>query len=235
MPANQNHPVRTSSVFKSAVNVFKQNKGFILFIALMLIFRSAIADWNHVPTGSMKPTIIEGDYILIDKLAYDLKVPFVNYSLLELDQPKAGDIIVFESAAADKRLVKRVIGVPGDTIAMRDNKLTINGEDIGYELTPKKNTVEKTALYLQENLPQKTHAIRLDFPIVTGASSFAAIEVPSDHYFVLGDNRNNSADSRYIGFVPKGEIVGRAKRVLASLDYDDYFLPRGNRINQPLQ
>jgi len=196
-------PDQNSSNRNMLTNVLNQNKGFILFVDLMLIFRSAIADWNHVPTGSMKPTILEGDYILIDKLAYDLKLPFINVSLLELEQPGVGDIIVFESVAADKRLIKRVVGVPGDEISMHDNRLIINGKEIGYALTPENNAADKDVLYLQENLPEKSHAIRLDFTFVTGASSFATVVVPADHYFVLGDNRNDSADTRYIGFIPK--------------------------------
>src|SRR5205807_8645618 len=98
----------------------------------MVIFRSALADWNTVPTGSMKPTILEGDRIFVNKLAYDLRVPLTHVSIFRIADPKRGDIVVFDSKLADTRLVKRVIGLPGDTVEMRDNRLTINGVDAQY-------------------------------------------------------------------------------------------------------
>ena len=109
-----------------------ENKTFIVFIALMLIFRSAVADWNHVPTGSMKPTILEGDHILVNKMAYDIRFPFTHFSLLKLADPLRGDIVVFDSKISDKRLIKRVVGVPGDIVAMKDNVLYINGVRLSY-------------------------------------------------------------------------------------------------------
>src|SRR5205823_6063161 len=114
------------------LKAWREYRAFVLFIVLMIIFRSALADWNSVPTGSMKPTIVEGDRILVNKLAYDLRVPFTHISLYRFAEPKRGDIVVFDSKAADLRLVKRVIGVPGDVVEMRSNRLTINGIDAKY-------------------------------------------------------------------------------------------------------
>ncbi len=108
-------------------------KSLLLFLVLMALFRSAIADWNDVPTGSMNPTIIEGDRILVNKLAYDLRIPFTHVSLLKLGDPESGDIIIFDSEVSDLRLVKRVIGVPGDVISMNDNVLSINGQKLSYQ------------------------------------------------------------------------------------------------------
>src|SRR5471032_1761970 len=102
-------------------------RGFIIFLVIMFSFRSAIADWNDVPSGSMLPTILIGDRILVDKLAYDLKFPFTTVHLSTWGAPKRGDIVVFYSPADGVRLVKRVIGLPGDQISMQDNQLTING------------------------------------------------------------------------------------------------------------
>src|SRR5258706_12828154 len=101
-------------------------RGFTLFVILMVIFRSAVADWNDVPTGSMKPTILEGDRILVNKLAYDLKIPFTTVHLTAWARPKRGDIIVFFSPIDRVRLVKRVFGLPGDEIELRDNQLLVN-------------------------------------------------------------------------------------------------------------
>src|SRR6187402_3582202 len=103
---------QTSFSTKTFSVIWKENKSFFIFVVLMLVFRSALADWNTVPTGSMKPTILEGDRIAVNKLAYDLRVPFTAISLLKLADPERGDIVVFESKASAKRLVKRVIGLP---------------------------------------------------------------------------------------------------------------------------
>lgn len=210
-------------------NLIKENRGFILFVVLMVLFRSAVADWNDVPTGSMQPTIQIGDRILVDKLAYDVRIPFTHVSLLELDDPARGDIIVFDSQVSDKRLVKRVIGIPGDVVEMRNNELIINNKPVVY------STLHSSGPKLDraEHLPGVTHKVKN-----AGASDYAnfdPVTVPDEHYLVLGDNRDNSADSRVIGFVPRHEVVGRTSRVLVSLDYDNYFMPRGDRFWKTLE
>lgn len=214
-------------------NIIKENRGFILFVVLMVLFRSAVADWNDVPTGSMQPTIQIGDRILVDKLAYDVRVPFTHVSLLELNDPARGDIIVFDSRVSDKRLVKRVIGIPGDVVAMRGNELIINNVPVVYSTSFSSGRMLEKA----EHLPGSTHTVRNHKVKNTGASDYAnfdPVTVPDEHYLVLGDNRDNSADSRVIGFVPRHEVVGRTSRVLVSLDYDNYFMPRGDRFWKPL-
>ena len=116
----------------SLIKVCREYKGFALFIVLMIMFRSALADWNVVPTSSMKPTILEGDRILVNKLAYDFKLPLTHISVYKFADPKRGDIVVFDSKLADSRLVKRVIGLPGDIVEMKDNRLIINGIEARY-------------------------------------------------------------------------------------------------------
>src|SRR6266571_4011946 len=100
---------------RGLLKIWREYRGFAVFIVLMVIFRSALADWNVVPTGSMKPTILEGDRVLVNKLAYDLKVPFTTWHIAQWDNPRRGDIVVFYSLKDGTRLVKRVIGLPGDT------------------------------------------------------------------------------------------------------------------------
>ncbi len=208
---------------------WKENKGLLLFLALMFIFRSAVADWNEVPTGSMKPTIIEGDRVLVNKLAYDLRIPFTHISLLELSEPQRGDIVVFDSKASGKRLIKRVVGVPGDIIQMRNNQLRINSEWLSYKILE----VSDNRIDQQENLLGLKHAIRIGSE-GSALSSFQSGMIPADQYLVLGDNRDNSADSRVIGLVPREEIIGRSKRVIVSLNYDNFHLPRSDRFWQSL-
>lgn len=205
--------------------LYRDNKSVLLFIVLMCVFRSAIADWNEVPTGSMQPTIVEGDRIWVNKLAYDVSTPFVNYSLLKLADPIRGDIIVFDSAPADKRLVKRVVGIPGDTIAMIDNVLYINQQPLSYE----NNVAKGHFSEVTENLFGVQHRIRV---ANNGSrlSSFTPLTIPADYYLAMGDNRDNSADSRVIGLIPRDEIIGRANKVVMSLNYDNYYLPRTERF-----
>jgi len=215
---------------KNLSKLWKENKSLLLFISLMLVFRSAVADWNDVPTGSMKPTIVEGDRIYVDKLAYDLRVPFTLHSLIKLADPQRNDIIIFESAAADKRLVKRVIGIPGDVVAMNNNKLYLNGQASSYQSLKVQPSVANTnELIVQESLATATHNIRLNKQ-ASSLANFSSVKVPEGFYLVLGDNRDNSADSRVIGFVPRHEIIGRSNKVVMSLNYDNYFLPRAERF-----
>jgi len=211
--------------------VASENKGLIGFIILMTVFRSSLADWNSVPTGSMKPTIIEGDRIVINKLAYDLNIPFSHISLVKLGEPKRGEIVIFNSKASEKRLVKRVIGIPGDTVSMTNNRLTINGTELHYrQKAQNRNSLgQATSLDLAENLLGFEHTIRVNTH-ASKASNFPPITVPNGQYLVLGDNRDNSVDSRYIGFVPRGEIIGRSRNVAMSFDYENYYRLRKERF-----
>jgi signal peptidase I len=217
--------------------IWKNNRRFIIFLVGMLFFRSAIADWYQVPTGSMEPNILIGDRVWVNKLAYDHKVPFTTVNLSRHSEPKRGEIVVFYSEAADKRLIKRVIGVPGDVISMHRNRLTING--VPTKLTPTSDnelTLDNQAqntLILFEALPESgranDHQIKLHLDAFSQLAFFSPQVVSDDHLWVMGDNRDNSADSRVIGLVPRSELIGRAEKVILSLDKNDYYLPRESR------
>lgn len=204
--------------------VWREYRGFVLFIVLMIIFRSALADWNVVPTGSMKPTILEGDRLLVNKTAYDLRIPLTHISIYKFADPKRGDIVIFDSKAADTRLVKRVIGLPGDTVEMRENRLIINGIEARY------SDVEYAAdaIFATESYDKMSH--RIELAGGSRLSTFGPVQVPNGRYLVLGDSRDNSADSRVYGFIPRDEIVGNARTVVLSLDYDHYYIPRADRF-----
>jgi signal peptidase I len=210
---------------KRILAFLKENRGFVLFVFLMLIFRSSFADWNVVPSGSMKPTILEGDRIWVNKMAYDLHVPFTLISLYKIADPERGDIVVFDSEVAGKRLVKRVIGVPGDTVELRGNRLYINGVAARYSMARE----EGGMLQVQEQIAGFSHRMQV-YSASGRAANFGPVIVPPEHYLVLGDNRDNSADSRFIGFVPRREIGGRSGGVVISLNYDNYYLPRTDRF-----
>ncbi|MFT4929495.1 MAG: signal peptidase I [Phenylobacterium sp.] len=219
-----------NSAKKTAKKFWNNNKQLVLFLVLMSVFRSAVADWNTVPTGSMKPTIVEGDRIGVIKMAYDLRVPFTHTSLYAISDPKRGDIVVFESAAADMRMVKRVIGLPGETIAMNGGTVLINGESANYEMT----TSNDHLMMFNESTGDMNHPIQVLQQRSGVGDSFASVVVPEDHYLVLGDNRRNSSDSRVYGFIPRSEIVGRAASVVMSFNYDNYYIPRKERFFKPL-
>ena len=216
--------------------------GYSVLVALLLAtsFKSAIADWNVVPTGSMKPSILEGDRIFVNKLAYDLKVPYSTWHIAEWGSPERGDIVVFYSPVDGQRLVKRVIGLPGDTIAMRNNRLIINGEAIGYDPLPNAGlnklsmTQRKDQRGFFENLHDARHPV-LFTPQRPSLRSFSPIKTPEGNYFMMGDNRDNSADSRYFGVVERSRIVGKASSIVVSFDITHKYQPRWERFFSELQ
>ncbi len=203
---------------------------FLLMILIVSSLRSALADWNDVPTGSMKPTIQEGDRVVVNKLAYDLKIPFTTINVFKWGNPERGDIVVLFSPIDDIRLVKRVVAVPGDNVELRDNQLFVNGK----LATQSPVGDDGDSFVLDENLDGHMHKIMLSSD-VGAPRSYGPETVPKDHYFVLGDNRDNSNDSRFIGFIERRRIVGEAVAVAFSLDRSRFFRPRFNRFFEGLE
>ncbi len=220
----------TASLAARPTAFLKRHRGILLFIALMIVFRSSFADWNDVPSTSMNPTIVVGDRIWVNKLAYDFKLPLTNVSLWRTGEPEHGDIVVFKSAAADTRLVKRLVGLPGDVVELRGNRLVVNGVEARYE--DAHDDVGGVSM-LEVTPDSRRRTIRAAYP--TRVQNFGPVTVPPDHYLMMGDNRDNSADSRIYGFVPRQELVGRASTVVFSLDYDNWFKPRSDRFLHGLQ
>ncbi|WP_334022319.1 signal peptidase I [Alteromonas sp. S015] len=204
----------------------KNNLPFILFVVLLFSFRSSVADWYHVPTGSMEPTIQVGDRVVVDKSAYTLELPFTDVIIAKTDNINRGDIVIIDSNAADIRLIKRVVAIEGDEVKLENNVLFINGEKASL-------SAEGHYLYSEEVLGQ-TRTIALK-PITSPAKSFNLVTVPRGHVLAMGDNRNYSVDSRYYGFIPVEEIQGKAISVAFSLDTEDMYLPKKDRFFTSLQ
>lgn len=197
----------------------KHLRPLVVLILVLTTFRSAIADWNDVPSGSMRPTIVEGDRIFVNKLAYGLKVPFTTIHLVRWATPARGEVVIFFSPEDGVRMVKRVVGVPGDVVQMFDNHLYINGQPLGYD---------ESVSPVIEQLGGVTHAVQWT-PEVMAMRQFGPMKVPPGEYFMMGDNRDNSRDSRFIGTIKQDQIVGRSSRVVMSLNYENYYLPRWGR------
>ena len=217
----------------------KEIRPLLILVVVMCSLRSILADWNDVPTGSMKPTILEGDRILVNKLAFDLKVPFTTWHLAQWSNPQRGEIVVLNSPRDGTRLVKRVIGLPGDTVELREERLIINSQSVEYTSLDAQTSGQLAkaerdgSTFATEKLSTHPHAV-MAINGVEAMRTFAPIRVPDGHYFMMGDNRDNSLDSRFFGPVPRDQIIGRATRVVLSLNKANHWLPRWNRTFSPL-
>ncbi len=213
----------------------------LVLLLVLSSFRSAVADWNDVPTGSMKPTILEGDRVFVNKIAYDLKVPFTTWRVAEWANPRRGDIVVLLSPEDGRRLIKRVIGLPGDELVLRSNHLFVNGKPAEYEpidrsiadrIDPKEDPFQRQIAW--EEIGKERHPVMVTPALHSRRGDFGPILVPEGQYFMMGDNRDESRDSRFIGFVPRDLILGHAVGVAFSLDRKDYHF-RSGRFFEPLE
>lgn len=202
--------------------------------------KSAIADINYVPSGSMAPTILPGDVVAVNKLAYDLKVPFTTTHLAHWADPARGDVVVCFEPGDGTRLVKRVVGLPGDTLELRHEILYVNGTPLAYSAPAADAGAALPAserargLLAREQLGRHRHAV-MALRGVPALRSFGPLTVPAGSYFVMGDNRDNSKDSRFFGCVPRDAIVGEVEGVFVSGDLDHWLKPRFGRFFSGLE
>lgn len=184
--------------------LIENSKGFFPVLALVLVLRSFLVEPFQIPSGSMEPTLIKGDFILVNKFSYGFRLPVIGTKVIEMDDPQRGDVMVFIPPHDPRYFIKRVIGLPGDHIRYVNKKLYINGEPAPRELVSA----------FPHNAPRITTYQENDYPIqqYEGIPSRGDGEwlVPEGHYFMMGDNRDNSGDSRFWGFVPDENIVGKA-------------------------
>jgi signal peptidase I len=215
-------------------NWLKGNRGFIAFLLCFGFFRLAIADWNPIPSGSMRPTLLEGDVVLVNRLAYDFKLPLSDTALLQLGEPQRGDVITFSSPKDGVRLIKRLVALPGDKVELRNEVLLINGQASTYDgarrvAEPIGQGHMTEAIRATEHLPDRAHAVQF-LPQVSARRSFGPVTVPANNYFFLGDNRDNSTDSRFIAMVPRHLLIGRAHHIVVSADMLGNWMPRWERV-----
>ncbi len=215
-----------------------RNKGFIVFLLCFGVFRTAIADWNPIPSGSMRPTLLEGDVVFVNRLAYNIKVPLTDIVVAPLGDPQRGDIVTFSSPRDGTRLIKRIVGVPGDRVEMHGDTLMVNGVAAHYDDTwnaPDPVAPGRTleSVHAVESLAGNERAVQF-LPAVRARRDMAPLTVPAGHYFMLGDNRDNSEDSRYIGVVPRELLIGKANHIVVSADILDHWHPRLDRVGKSL-
>lgn len=216
----------------------RANKGFLMFLMLFGIFRTAVADWNPIPSASMHPNLLEGDVVFVNRLAYNVKVPLTDIVIHPTGEPRRGDIVTFSSPVNGTRLIKRVIALPGDRVEMHNEKLVINGQPAGYTslghgIENIRGVGDLAAVRVDEQLGDARHAVQF-MPQLQARRDFGPIVVPAGQYLMLGDNRDNSEDSRYIGLVSRALLIGRAERVLASADITSNWMPRTERFGMSL-
>jgi signal peptidase I len=217
----------------------RSNRSLLVFLLCFGVFRTAVADWNPIPSGSMRPTLLEGDVVFVNRLAYDAKIPLTERSVARLGDPQRGDVVTFTSPADGLRLIKRIVALPGDVVEMRGDVLHVNdaaatydGGSASVEFLGRGLSVK--ALRLTERVAGDSRVVQY-FPGFGQERAVGPLVVPEDRYFVLGDNRDNSIDSRVFGTVPRAALIGRAERVLVSVDITDGWLPRIERTVAPLR
>jgi len=204
------------------------SRSFFPVLLIVLVIRSFVFEPFRIPSGSMMPTLLQGDFIFVKKYSYGLRLPVTETKILETGEPERGDVVVFRLPQDPSiNYIKRVVGLPGDTIVYEDHRLTINGELVELERSPDATPAEPVYV---EHLDDRVHDI-----LITNSYSVkdGVYTVPEDHYFVMGDNRDNSKDSRFIEAIPESHLVGEAVRVWMHMDGVSW--PRWERIGLKIQ
>ncbi|ETI58358.1 signal peptidase I [Marinomonas profundimaris] len=198
-------------------------KSYFIIIAVIFGLRSFVVEPFQIPSGSMLPTLKIGDFILVNKFDYGLRLPVLNTTIIPTTEPKRGDVVVFKYPLDPSlNYIKRLVGLPGDKVSYHNKELTVNGEQVSKEFLAKLpislNPNQEPVELFNENLNGVQHDIYNSFRFTPHEGDWV---VPKGHYFVMGDNRDNSADSRFWGFVPDENMKGRAFYVW--LHWDEFF------------
>ncbi len=191
------------------LTLVEYSRSFFPVLIFVLVIRSFVFEPFRIPSGSMKPTLVDGDFIFVKKYSYGLRLPVTETKIIETGQPARGDVIVFRLPSDPSiNYIKRVIGLPGDEVFYERQRLTING--VSVDLAANGEVFQHAPVYV-ENLDGKIHKTLIHTPGYSKKDGMYI--VPDGEYFVMGDNRDQSKDSRFIGFIPEKYLVGEAVRV----------------------
>ena len=205
------------------------SRSFFPVLLFVLVIRSFVFEPFRIPSGSMMPTLLEGDFIFVKKYSYGLRLPVTETKVIETGNPKRGDVIVFRLPSDPSiNYIKRVIGLPGDTVVYERHRLTINGEKV--DLQPGDDASWSAALFV-EDLDGRVHDILVANPEFSTRDN--TYRVPEGHYFVMGDNRDRSKDSRFIGSIPEEFLVGEAVRIW--MHFVPWNMPAWERVGRKIQ
>lgn len=205
------------------------SRSFFPVLLFVLVIRSFVFEPFRIPSGSMMPTLLQGDFIFVKKYAYGLRLPVTETKIVETGEPERGDVVVFRLPSQPNiNYIKRVIGLPGDEIVYENHRLVINGELVEQQTS---SDFSRSLPVFVETLDQREHDILITAPEYRVAEG--RFEVPDGHYFVMGDNRDNSKDSRFIGAIPETHLVGEAVRIWMHMD--GLSMPRWERIGQKIR
>ena len=218
-------------------------RSFFPIFLFVLVLRTFVVEPFRIPSGSMMPTLLVGDFILVNKFAYGLRLPVLGTKVVEIGEPQRGDVVVFKYPRDPKvDYIKRLVGLPGDRIAYHDKKLYINGKPmpqkpVGWYQAVGSGARMQGAYELVEDLDGvRQHILvdprRPDLPPGCEVLAGGEITVPPGHYFMMGDNRDNSNDSRCWGFVPEGDLVGKAFVIWLAVDWNRPGIVDFSRIGQ---
>lgn len=197
--------------------IVEYSRSFFPVLLFVLVIRSFVFEPFRIPSGSMMPTLVQGDFIFVEKYSYGLRLPVVEKKILETGEPERGDVVVFRLPEDPSiNYIKRVIGLPGDRIEYVDHRLTVNGQIVPLERDAVPVAEAGATPSFTETLDDRVHEILIADP--TNSMRDGVYRVPEDHYFMMGDNRDNSRDSRFLGPIPESNLVGRAVRIWMHMD-----------------
>ncbi|MEM6512632.1 MAG: signal peptidase I [Pseudomonadota bacterium] len=208
------------------------SRSFFPVLLLVLVLRSFVFEPFRIPSGSMMPTLLQGDFIFVKKYSYGLRLPVLETKVVATGEPERGDVVVFRLPASPNiNYIKRIVGLPGDTVEYRDHRLTVNGEQV--ELQRASDYSAATPRFV-ERLGDREHSIYIHSP--QNRDGEGSYVVPEGHFFVMGDNRDRSKDSRFlndVGFIPETHLVGEASRIW--LHVDGFRSWRWDRIGMKIE
>lgn len=217
--------------------VIEYSRSFFPVLLFVLIIRSFVFEPFRIPSGSMMPTLVQGDFIFVKKYSYGLRWPVIEKKFYGTNSPERGDVVVFRLPSNPKiNYIKRVVGLPGDIISYDGARLTINGELMDVSENADATASDSGFIY-SEMLGERQHSIRHKDNIADNLQPrVRSYEVPPGEFFMMGDNRDNSQDSRYIGPIPETHLVGEAVRIWMHLDLSDgASWPDWGRIGTKIQ